>query len=292
MDYAYSAGESYVSYGCTADDAIDGSVPCSVTGTVNTSVIDEYTLTFTASDSEGNTTVIEKNVVVMHDATLLDVDMSTYYDSAEGLYGTALLLELRTIINSGFSGVSYGDSRYILDDSNEDPNNINNLLLIYLETSVSEVWDDGATWNREHIFPQSLLGLSVDNGSINAGSDLHNLAPADPGENSSRSNKYFTNTTTPSTYAPPAASKGDVARALFYMITMYSEYTLVDGVPSVGEMGDFSTLVSWHFADAASAFEVDRNDTIQVSQGNRNPFVDYPHLIELIYYTHPNVPSS
>ena len=57
--------------------------------------------------------------------------------------------------------------------------------------------------------------------------DLHNLKPADPSFNSSRSNKYFGNTTTPTLYAPPVEVKGDIARILFYMMIMYDELTLI-----------------------------------------------------------------
>jgi endonuclease I len=82
--------------------------------------------------------------------------------------------------------VSYGDARLILDETDRDPNNSSNCILVYLGTSVSGNWDGGITWNREHVWPQSLLGVNVENQSINVGSDLHNLKPADPNENSSR----------------------------------------------------------------------------------------------------------
>jgi len=93
---------------------------------------------------------ISLNIPVIDSNTeLLLLDLSPYYDDVEGLYGYDLKSALHTIINTGFEGVTYGEARTILDDSNQDPNNSNNLILVYLGTSISGVWDNGVTWNRE-----------------------------------------------------------------------------------------------------------------------------------------------
>lgn len=280
----YSQHEPYVDYGCTALDDVDGTVDCTTTGTVDTSVVGDYTITFTATDTAGNTASVEETIVVLRDASLLDIDLDPYYDSAEGLYGEELLLALRAILNNGATLRTYGEARYILDETDADPNISGNLILIYLGTSVSGVWDAGATWNREHIWPQSLLGVTAENSRTNEASDLHNLAPADPGTNSSRLNKYYANATTTVSYAPRAAVRGDIARSLFYMIVMYEQYTLVDGEPALYQMGDRATLLQWYYDDPVDAFEQHRNNVIASYQNNRNPFVDYVHLLELIYY--------
>lgn len=280
-DYSYSIGES-VNIGCTALDDVDGSVSCTYTGTIDTNTVGEYDITYSATDSSGNTATLIQTYTVT-DNDYLSMDLMTYYDDAEGLDGTDLEAALRTIINTGFSGVSYGDARYYLDDTDADPNNPNNLILVYQQISVSGVWDSGTTWNREHVWPQSLLGLSVTNSSINEGSDLHNLKPADPGENSSRSNKYFANITDADSYEPPLEVKGDIARILFYMIIMYDHLELVDGEPSIYQMGDLQTLLSWNDLDPVDDFERDRNEEIYSIQGNRNPFIDYEHFVELIF---------
>ena len=206
-----------------------------------------------------------------------------YYKSAEGLTGNALFLELRDIINTGFVGVSYGDARYILDESDQDPNNPNNVILVYLGTSVSGAWDNGITWNREHVWPQSLLGVSVDNGDINVGSDLQNLKPANPSENSSRSNKYFDNVTTSSSYEPRDEVKGDVARILLYMWTKWDFLSLVDSYPSTYQMAMLTVLLQWHEIDPVDDFERNRNEVIYSYQKNRNPYIDYPEFVELIW---------
>ena len=42
-------------------------------------------------------------------------------------------------------------------------------------------------------------------------------------------------------------------------------------------------MLKWHRQDPVSQKEVDRNNGIQKTQGNRNPFIDYPYLAEFIW---------
>ena len=42
-------------------------------------------------------------------------------------------------------------------------------------------------------------------------------------------------------------------------------------------------MLSWHRQDPVSQKEIDRNNGIQKTQGNRNPFIDYPYLAEFIW---------
>ena len=42
-------------------------------------------------------------------------------------------------------------------------------------------------------------------------------------------------------------------------------------------------LLKWHRQDPVSQKEIDRNNAIQITQGNRNPFIDYPYLAEYIW---------
>jgi uncharacterized repeat protein (TIGR02543 family) len=210
-----------------------------------------------------------------------------YYVSLNGVADSNIESQLRTIITTGFKGISYGDSRYILDETDKDPNNPNNIILIYLGTSISGTWDNGDTWNREHVWPQSLLGVDVENSTIDPGSDLHNLKPANPAENTSRSNKYFSNVTTAQSYAPRQAVKGDVARILFYMATRYSYLSLIDvsgtEEPGTYQMAQLSVLLQWHIEDPVDDFERNRNEVIFSYQKNRNPFIDHPELVERIW---------
>ena len=45
-------------------------------------------------------------------------------------------------------------------------------------------------------------------------------------------------------------------------------------------------LMKWHREDPVSLKEINRNNGIQQTQGNRNPFIDYPYLAEYIWGEH------
>lgn len=284
----YSVGDEWTGAACSVlnlntevetDD-------CAREGSVDTSTPGEYFVTYYKRDSVGNYASETVTEVVLTDASLLDIDYTGYYDGIEGLYGEDLLLALRNIINDGFVGVSYGEARYILDETDQDPNNPNNVILVYLGTSVSGEWNcsPSCTWNREHVWPQSFLIDEASNNTTNHASDLHNLKPADSSENSSRSNRYFDWTETSETYEPRDDVKGDIARIMFYMTIMYDEYELVNTYPVGNEMALLDVLVEWHYFDLVDDFEENRNDIIYSYQLNRNPLIDHPHLLELLYY--------
>ncbi len=217
-----------------------------------------------------------------------------YYEGADGLTGQTLVSFLRTVVTTGFTGVSYGDARYILDETDQDPNNPSNVILVYLGISVSGVWDDGNTWNREHVWPQSLLYdtnvININNSYIGVGSDLYNLKPANPSENSSRGNDYFDESGLSSAYEPRDAVKGDIARILFYMTVRYDNLTLVNSTsPAIYQMAMLNTLLKWNAQDPVDSFELHRNDVVYSYQHNRNPFVDHPEFVDKIWGT---VPTS
>lgn len=210
--------------------------------------------------------------------------LSGYYSAASQLEGSALVSALRLLLNTGLTMKTYGDARYLLNITDRDPQNASNVILVYLGTSVSGVWDGGTTWNREHVWPQSLMGCSADNSSTDRCADLHNLKPANPSMNSSRGNKYYGLTTTTTTFAPRAEVRGDLARILLYMFVMYSDLTLsTTYVDQPLTMGLLTVLLEWHEEDPVDAFELNRNEIIYDQQGNRNPFIDHPHLVDLIW---------
>jgi endonuclease I len=303
IDNIYSLGDTYVIPTCTAVDDIIGEVDCLIEGTVDTSNIGAYLITFYAHDGEGLIKTKTIEYIVFRDEALLEIDYIGYYDGIEGLYGQELLEALRIILNDSISRISYGEARYALDDTDEDPNNPSNILTVYTRDSVSEIWDLGATWNREHVWPNSRLGIPrVSNSSINIGSDLHNLRACVSSINSSRSNKVFGLTTTADTYFPGNYDKGDISRILFYMVVMYSELELVEQIlpnnPDTNytlegaDMSILQYLIMWHYQDTVDSFETARNEEIYEIQDNRNPFIDYEYLVELIWYNHINIPET
>lgn len=58
------AGNAYVDAGATAFDNIDGDIIVTIRGTVDTSTVGEYTLTYGATDQAGNTTVKTRTIIV------------------------------------------------------------------------------------------------------------------------------------------------------------------------------------------------------------------------------------
>ena len=68
------------------------------------------------------------------------------------------------------------------------------------------------------------------------------------------------------------------------MMVMYENLNLVNTAPGIYEMGYLDELLSWHIGDPVSEFELNRSEVIATYQNNRNPFVDYPHLVDLIWF--------
>jgi deoxyribonuclease-1 len=66
---------------------------------------------------------------------------------------------------------------------------------------------------------------------------------------------------------PRPASRGEIARAMFYMRETYGLAVF----PRLGRL-----LLEWHRQDPPSAEERRRNDAIELAQGTRNRFIDRP----------------
>jgi endonuclease I len=234
----------------------------------------------------------------------MEIDYTGYYDGLEGLYGDALLLALRTLINDGVTRTSYEEAKTILADSDVDPNDSSKVLTIYSRESVNRTWDS-TSWHREHVWPNSRLGVPrVSESQRNIASDLHNLRAIVPSVNSSRSNRFFDeeSAVTSLSFYPGEEDEGDVFRILMYMITMYPELELINEIlendPETNytlegaKLGKFSTIIHWHFNDPVDDFEVHRNNIIYSHQNNRNPFIDHPHFVELILFDNEYLPLS
>ena len=224
-----------------------------------------------------------------------------YYDAAQGKTGAQLKAALHDIIKN-HKEFSYGDLWDILSASDEDPKNHNNVILIYTGISRAKSKNGGniGDWNREHVWAKSHGDFDTD---PPAGTDAHHIRPADVKVNSLRGHLDFDNGGTlvsgtkdcykdGDSFEPRDAVKGDVARMIFYMATRYEgdygepDLEVVDHVNTYPkpEMGKLSTLLQWNAQDPPDDFEKHRNDVIYSDyQQNRNPFIDHPEYIRLIW---------
>ncbi len=222
-----------------------------------------------------------------------------YYNGTEGLNGDALKSVLHDKIK-GHVTSSYSGVWTILKESDRDPNNSNNVILLYSGRSQSRNSNGGNSndWNREHVWAKSHGGFGT---SRPAGTDAHHLRPTDVSVNSSRGNLDFDMGGTPVSEAPDCKKdgdsweprdevKGDVARMMLYMSTRYEgddtsyDLELVDYTGTSGSnFGKKSVLLRWNREDPVSAFERNRNRVVYKYQKNFNPFIDHPEYADRIY---------
>lgn len=145
--------------------------------------------------------------------------------------------------------------------------------------------------NTEHTWPQSKFTGRFSRGMQKG--DLHHLFPTNSRANSIRSSYNFSDvkggeidgcrhSAIGSTiddkrygqyFEPAQESKGNVARAVFYFSVRYQL-----PIPETEEVA----LRRWHEQDPVDHEEQQRNDGIYEIQNNRNPFIDYPELVDMI----------
>ena len=170
----------------------------------------------------------------------------------------------------------------------------------------NKLGDSGCSLNIEHCLPKSWWGGTVNE----AYKDLYNLNPSDQRANSQKSNYAPGHVTNANKFdngsfkmakantsgygyicwEPAEEYRGDFARTYFYMATAYEymEWTAYPEYISNASYLMFSNniiqvLLDWHRADSVSDKERCRADQISTIQGNRNPFIDYPELVEYIW---------
>jgi endonuclease I len=228
-------------------------------------------------------------------------DPGDYYAAAAGKSGAALKSALHTIISSQ-TKLTYDQAWNALKDTDQDPANTNNVILIYSGRSQSKSTNGGGVndWNREHVWAKSHGDFGTATGP---GTDIHHLRPEDVSVNSSRGNLDFDNggtavtecpgcTADADSFAPRAAVRGDVARMIFYMAVRYEGddgFANLEPNNSVNNgtapyIGKLSVLKAWAAADPPDAFEKRRNEVIYTTyQHNRNPFIDHPEWVTSIW---------
>ena len=239
-------------------------------------------------------------LIAIASTTFAMAQQTGYYNGTSGKDGDDLKAALHNIIK-GHTPYSYYTTKHIFKQSDVDPDNPDNLILVYTGRShdANDFGTGGDHINREHVWAKS-HGSFTD--WMPMYSDVHNLKPADASVNVDRSNKDFDNGGvqhseatecyyTDSTWEARDAVKGDIARIIFYMATRYegdsgeADLEVVDwnNTYPYPEHGKLSTLLEWNLQDPPDEFERNRNNAIYSFQHNRNPFIDNPEFVQLIW---------
>jgi endonuclease I len=228
-------------------------------------------------------------------------DPGAYYANAIGKTGPALRSALHSIISTQ-TKLSYDQVWNALKDTDQDPANPNNVILLYSGRSQAKTTNGGDPndWNREHVWAKSHGDFGTATGP---GTDVHHLRPEDVTVNGARGNLDFDNGGTTvaecpgcaadaDSFSPRAAVRGDVARMILYMAIRYEGTDgFADLEPnnsvnngSAPYIGKLTVLKAWSAADPPDAFEKRRNQVIFDNwQHNRNPFIDHPEWVTAIW---------
>lgn len=235
-----------------------------------------------------------------------------YYDGVSGKKGADNILNaLNTCISKDYNEISYKglEPHYLNTDFYSDTlwDMYSTCRFTYEDANVPQkkVCDG---WNKEHVCCQSWLGSGP------MVSDLFNVYPTDARINNLRSNYPYGVVSTFSgfsgdpdkhglgklgssvagvgtVYEPDDRYKGDFARTFFYMVARYRSNILNSGNGSQMFSSNptnlttyaLNFLLQWHRNDPVSEKEIDRNQAVYGEQNNRNPFIDYPDLVEYIW---------
>ncbi len=221
--------------------------------------------------------------------------------------------DLKTRIRSPYTKISY-DS---FDETNianfasiNNGNGTRSVFCVY--SNYEHIYTGTFTYlpiNREHTFAHSWQPTNPSTGGDEY-ADQHHLFPTHETANSNRGSHPFGNVVNPTqtflesktgtdaggnlVFEPRFSDKGDVARALFYMVVRYDglsgnswtfDWLNNTRLPSLSEdPQDVATLIAWHKQDPPDKWEVDRNNYVQSIQQNRNPFVDHPEWVNYINF--------
>ncbi len=249
-------------------------------------------------------------------AMLLASVPTGYYNAAQNKTGEALLTALYNIIKN-HTKLSYSKVLSFMQAKDLDENN--HIIDMYSNAvygpndNASGANNVGQGWNREHSLPNSWFG---GNSSHTAYTDLFHLYPTDIYVNNQRGNLPFGECAngvrlsngnivakgrkgastrsgyTGDVFEPDDEYKGDFARSYFYMATCYNDEI---ANWTQGNLGGtrypvftdwtLQMLLEWHRLDPVSQKEIARNEAIYSSeyQGNRNPYIDYPELVEYVW---------
>lgn len=233
----------------------------------------------------------------------------TYYSNADGKKGAALKTALYNIIKSP-NVVSYDGLISAYEQTDTRPDGYvrdwySNITNYRHGKDTGGYKKEGDSYNREHSVPQSWFSKASP-----MKSDIVHVVPTDGYVNNRRSsyplaevgsvtwqsaNGYCklgsckTPGYTGTVFEPNDEIKGDMARIYFYMVTCYEDRATGWGhVFSNNKAKGFddwyvAMLLRWSNEDPIDEVELARNEAVYRVQGNRNPYVDYPHLEDYIF---------
>lgn len=236
-----------------------------------------------------------------------EIDLA-YYSSLNGLSGEKLKNAIHTLVTTDVKIYSYGSGKnktwWWFYETDRDESN--NSVIDRYSPDVRYFGSRGdavSGMNIEHSFPKSWWGGS----SNNAYKDLYNLMPSESKINGLKSNyamglvvsgsggngftKIGTGPDGFMVWEPADEWKGAFARGYMYMATAYQDFTWSgEGLKSL-TTGDYPTLQPWAselYMEWARQYKVDeievtRNERVGALQNNRNPYVDFPNLMEYVW---------
>ena len=289
-----------------------GGLPAQVTLTVTEMANGAQTLTINGvEDLFGNPTVSEIAPFTFYGGNV----PAGYYDPAVGLVGEDLRGALHDIID-GHSSVSYSGlwtAFYTTDDKpngkvwdvySDIPGGTPPYEYTFGSDQGGNPGSEGSGYNREHSWPSSWYGAISP-----MYTDIFMVYPTDNEVNNRRGSFPFGEVDAPTwtslngsklgscsypgysdtVFEPIDEYKGDFARSYFYMTTRYfGEDGSWAGSPmtsgAVLEPWAEAMLIEWHNADPVSLKEIDRNDAVYAIQNNRNPFIDRPDYVSMVYF--------
>ncbi len=239
---------------------------------------------------------------------------SGHYSEIDGKSGSALFQAVSAAANKGYHSLSY-DGLY---DAYKKTDMLDGRIWDMYSTcgfstsnKCGSYKNECDCYNREHSIPKSWWGGSTSR----QGCDIFHVIPTDGKVNGMRSNYPFGEVGSASytskngskvgsssfsgysgkVFEPIDEYKGDLARGVLGAMTKWKgNWTEGNGNStfngSYTESSNFglktyavNLFLKWHRQDPVSQKELDRNNGIEQTQGNRNPFIDYPELVEYIW---------
>ncbi len=234
---------------------------------------------------------------------------SGYYQSLSGKSGEDLKATVKAVAHpEDYTKISYGDDTWSAF-LNTDVRTINGVAVwwdMYSNNMVPVETHDGL--NIEHSVANSWFGGKA---ATEPYADLFHLNPSNEAANNQKGSlplgevgsitwqnglvkigtpKAGTAGASTKVFEPADEYKGDFARAYLYIFTVYDKETwktdqTMYAYTTQATLNPWAVelLCRWAAADPVDSKEIKRNEEIFKLQKNRNPFIDYPELIDHIW---------